>query len=134
MAQKILIAEDERPLSGALQEQFKNAGFDVRAAFDGQEALNILDMEKFDLILLDLLMPKVNGLDVLQNLKNRRNTIPIIVLSNLSDDSEIKKAKDLGATDYFIKSDIALADVLERSKKAMAVKPEIPKGEYGKGI
>lgn len=132
---KILIVDDERPLSQALTDALKKAGFVTKAAFDGQEALNILDMEKFDLILLDLLMPKMNGLDVLTQLKNRRYLTPIIVLSNLGDETEIKKAKELGAVDYFIKSDTPIADVLSHVQKILnQPPPPTSRSEYGKAV
>lgn len=119
MAKKILIVEDERPLNQAMSLELKNAGYEVEAAFDGQEALDFIGTKKYDLILLDLLMPKMNGLDVLMEMKKRNITFPVIVSSNLSDESGIQKAKELGVKDYFIKSDVSLSDIVEAVKKAI---------------
>ncbi|HEY4499867.1 MAG TPA: response regulator, partial [Candidatus Paceibacterota bacterium] len=83
--------------------------------------IQILNKETFDLILLDLVMPKLDGFAVLQWLKGKGIKTPVIVTSNLSQDVDAKRSKELGAVDYFIKSDIPIAEVVERVKKVLKI-------------
>ena len=103
---KILVVEDEKPIARPISLKLKFSGFDVCNAYDGQEALEVLKKETFDLILLDIIMPKMNGFEVLAQLKAQGNKTPIIVISNLSQDEDIEKVKSFGAF-YFVKSNIA---------------------------
>jgi DNA-binding response OmpR family regulator len=116
---KILIAEDERPMARALELKLNGSGFNAKAVGNGEEALQTLEKEKFDLILLDLVMPKVDGFGVLEQLQAKGNTTPIIVLSNLSQEEDAKKAKELGAVDFFIKSDTPIIEIVKIAKKAL---------------
>lgn len=113
---KILIVDDEKPLVRALQLKFSNAGFEVTTASDGVEALEILLKQTFDIVLLDLVMPKKDGFAVLSELKAKGRKMPIIVLSNLSQDEDIKRAKELGAIDYLIKPETSIFDLVARVK------------------
>ena len=109
---KILIAEDERAIAKALELKLKNTGFEVTVALNGQEALDANASAKFDLIVLDLMMPNVDGYQVLEQLQKIGNKVPIVVASNLSLEDDFKKAKMLGARDYFIKSNTSLAELV----------------------
>jgi len=116
----ILIAEDEKLLSKVLKEEFEEAGFKVTAVFNGLEALKELKdkVEDIDLVILDLLMPVVDGFKVLEEMHNDQvyglNSLPVIVLSNLGQDDEIKRAFKFGATDYFVKSQHPISEVVEK--------------------
>lgn len=114
---KILIVEDEKPLSKVLSNKLIFAGFETRNAFDGREALGILEKEKFDLLILDIVMPKIDGYGVLSKLKIMKIKLPVIVISNLSQEEDIRRVKELGAADYIVKSDISLTEIVERVKK-----------------
>ncbi len=116
---KILIVEDERAMAKVLQLKLTKEGFITDTAFDGEVAISALGKEKYDLILLDLVMPKVDGFGVMQWLKNKSIKTPVIITSNLSQDVDAKRSKELGAVDYFIKSDIAISEVVERVKKVL---------------
>jgi CheY-like chemotaxis protein len=111
----ILIAEDDEVLLRALYMLFHKGKYTVASATDGESALTMIGRLKPDLILLDLLMPKMSGFDVLKNVKAEPllKNIPVIVLSNLGDNADIEKAKSLGALDYFVKADTDLA-ILEK--------------------
>jgi len=115
-SKKILIVEDEKAISKALELKLTYEGFDVKTVFNGVEALSLLEKEKFDLILLDLVMPKLDGFGVLEVLKSKGNKIPIIVSSNLSQKEDYQRAKDLGAIDFLIKSDTPVAEVVKKIK------------------
>jgi len=110
----ILVAEDDKALSRILTLKLENEGYEVILALDGQEALNLIKERKPNLVLLDLIMPVKNGFEVLEELQKEKTNTPIIVLSNLGQEEDIKKSKDLGAKDYFIKSEIDLSAVVEK--------------------
>ncbi len=111
--QKILIVEDEKPLAKALSLKLTKSGFEVVEVHDGQEALDQINTTKFDLILTDLVMPKVDGFHFLVEYKNLGLNTPIIVLSNLGQNEDIKKAKELGAFDFLIKASTPLSKIVE---------------------
>ena len=113
---RILLAEDDRFLRKAAETMLKRAGFTVIPAADGEEALRLAREHVPDLMLLDLIMPKMQGFDVLKELKGAPETagIPVSVLSNLGQDSDVQLARERGAHDYIIKSNIALEQLVER--------------------
>lgn len=114
---KILVVEDDQPLARALELKLTNEGFQPRIASDGEEALKILETEKFDLMLLDLILPKKDGFTVLADLKAKSSTMPVIVLSNLGQEADTRKAKELGALNYFIKADTSIAGIISYIKQ-----------------
>ncbi len=116
---KILIAEDEKPMANALMLKLNHVGFEAKIASNGQETLDMLEKEKFDLVLLDLMMPKVDGFGVLAELKNRGDKTPVIITSNLSQEVDSKRALKMGATDYIVKSDTPLVKIIEHVKKIL---------------
>jgi len=113
---KVLIVEDEKPMARALEIKLNNSGYDAKVAFDGQNALDILALEKFEIILLDLVTPRKDGFDVLEEMKTRGNTTPVIISSNLSQPEDIDRAMALGARDYFVKSNTPINKVVEHIK------------------
>lgn len=119
MAKKILIAEDEKPLANALKLKLTKAGFEAVAVFDGLAAIDLLKKEPFDLMILDLIMPKADGFQVLAALKENKISTPVIVLSNLSQPGDEKKSREFGARDFFIKSDTSLAVLLSHVEKIL---------------
>ncbi len=118
---KILIVEDDRSLQNALVEMIGRENFEVTSAFDGEEAMEKLKEEKPDLILLDIILPKKNGYEVLEEIKKGEEikNIPVLILTNLEDIDDVQKALDLGATTFMVKSDFSLKDVLEKIKVAL---------------
>lgn len=116
---KILIAEDEKPLAQALEFKFTRAGFITRNAVNGKEALALMQREKFDLLLLDLIMPKMDGFTVLAEMKKISINVPVIIISNLSQERDKEKARALGACDFFVKSNIPIADVVKYVKSIL---------------
>lgn len=115
----ILIVEDERPLSHALEMKLKAQGFTTKVVMNGQDALNELANGKYHMVLLDLIMPIMDGFGVLEEMKNKKLKVPVIVLSNLGQDEDRTKTKALGAVDYFVKSNTPIAEILERVKSAL---------------
>lgn len=121
MTKTILLAEDDRFLRRAAETKLKQAGFDVRVAVDGEEALTFAREQAPDLMLLDLLMPKRDGLSVLKALKadTATSAIPIVIISNSSKDLEMQNASDLGAVDYWIKSNLSLQELCDRVQRLL---------------
>ena len=116
---RILIAEDEKPLSHALELKLQKEGFVTVVVSNGQEALDAVKKEQFDVLLLDLMMPIVDGFQVLQQIKSMVTTMPtIFVLSNLSQHEDEERVLSLGAKKFFIKSDTALSTIVDEVKNA----------------
>lgn len=116
MAHKILIVEDDSFLQGLATTKLEKDGFSVAAASDSVEADKILQTLTPDVILLDLVLPGVDGFGILKKLRENPATAKthVIVFSNLSEADDIKKAKDLGATEYMVKSNFTLDELSER--------------------
>lgn len=113
---KILVAEDEKALATALQLKLKNAGFIVTVVNDGDAATSELKKGSYDLLLLDLMMPKSDGFAVLATAKENKIKTSIVILSNLSQIDDEKKARALGAVNFFVKSDTPIADLVKYIK------------------
>lgn len=119
ISKKILIIEDENTLASALELKLSRAGFIVRAAYDGEDGLTQLSKEVFDLILLDILIPKINGFGVLKRLNEVHIDTPVIVLSNLGQEKDIQKMNNFGARNFFIKSNTSINVIIEEIKKLL---------------
>lgn len=115
---KIVIVEDEEALARVLKEKFEDEEFEVELAMDGKVALEIIQKTNPDLVLLDLMLPKRDGIEVLRDIKadQELKRLPVIVLSNLDGDEDIKQAIALGAKDYFVKSQHPIKEVVEKVK------------------
>lgn len=117
----ILIVEDEHPIARTLQLKLEHNGFAAVCAANGEEALTILSSTAIDLILLDLVMPIMDGFVVLEELKKKKNTPPIIVLTNLGQDDDAKRCLALGAQEYIIKAETPLADIIGKISHTLGV-------------
>ena len=119
---RILLAEDDRFLRKAAEARLRQHGFTVFTAVDGEEALRVARAEKPDLLLLDLIMPKVQGFEVLRALKQDPATaaIPVIVLSNLGQERDVQQAMELGALAYFIKAHLSLQELVVKVNEVVA--------------
>ncbi len=115
---KILLVEDDAVLSKVIYEELNEAGFETFQAYDGEEGLRMAREKHPDLILLDILLPKKNGFEVLAILKNSPETkaILVVLLTMLGSDDDIKRGLQLGANDYIVKSQHALPEIIERVK------------------
>lgn len=115
---KILLVEDDDALAGVYQTRLQAEGFDIKRVPNGEDALAGALEYQPDLILLDVMMPKVSGFDVLDILRNTPETanMKVVMLTALSQDSDKQRAQSLGADDYLVKSQVVIADVVERIK------------------
>lgn len=111
----ILVVEDEVPMLEAITNKLKNEGFNVLSAKDGEEGYNIAKEEKPDLLMLDIIMPKLDGMGLLKKIRAEKNwgaDVPIIMLSNLSDPEMVSEAAGFGVFDFLVKTDWRLDDVV----------------------
>jgi DNA-binding response OmpR family regulator len=117
-SRKILLVEDDDNLANVYLTRLQAEGFDTKRVPNGEDALSTTLQFRPDLILLDVMMPKVSGFDVLDILRNTPETtnIKVIMLTALSQDSDKARAQQLGADDYLVKSQVVIADVVERIK------------------
>lgn len=115
----ILFIEDEFDLQKTLGECLKQQGYNVIPAMDGETGLRLAQREKPDLILLDIILPRAHGFEVLKQLKENSETkkIPVIILTNLEEIKEVEKAIELGATTYLVKTQYSLEEVVGKIKK-----------------
>jgi DNA-binding response OmpR family regulator len=120
--EKILMMEEDRFLRKIYRNKMKLAGFDFIEATNGVEGLNKVISEKPDLVLLDVILSRKSGFDVLIEMRKNPETrkTPVIILSNLSQESDIKKGLSLGAQEYLVKSEVSLSDVVEKTKEWLA--------------
>ena len=118
---KIMLVEDDVALRDIYTSRFEAEGYDVAVAADGEQALTVAVKEKPDLILLDIMMPKISGFDVLDILRNtpETKTTKIIVMSALSQTADIEKGKNLGADEYLVKSQVTLSEVVDMAKEVL---------------
>jgi len=118
----ILIAEDDLTLRDMYQSRLEAGGYRVLLAANGEEALKVLEQEKPDMLLLDIMMPKINGLDVLEKMKKNPTTkdIPVIILTVLIQDQTRVKGLMSGADDYLIKSETMPGEVVKRIEEVLA--------------
>jgi DNA-binding response OmpR family regulator len=118
---KILFIEDESALQKTFGDILKNKGYEIAKALDGESGLRLAKEERPDLILLDLILPRMDGFNVLKGLKASEETksIPVIILTNLEETEDIQKALELGATTYLVKSSYTLEEVVKKIEKAL---------------
>lgn len=119
MPKKILIIEDETALLYALQSQLSAEGYATMAADDGEKALKLLARERPDAIILDIILPKMDGWALLKKVKSNQETkdIPVIIVSNLSDDASHARGIKLGAKDYLPKINYTTAELVDKIKQ-----------------
>lgn len=118
---KILFIEDDNILQKAVSEVLEKKGFKVISAFDGISGLKMAEKEKPDLILLDLILPKLDGFGVLEKLKKNSETseIPVLVLTNLEDLENLQKVIEMGVKDYLVKSEYSLEELIKKIEETL---------------
>jgi len=118
---KILFIEDEAAVQKTLGESLRKAGYEVQSALDGELGLALAKKGEADLILLDIMLPKLSGLEILERIKQdeKIKDIPVIILTNLENIAEVERAVELGAKTYLVKSNYGLEEVVEKIKKVL---------------
>jgi CheY-like chemotaxis protein len=123
---KIIIVEDEEILRNLLQKKLENEGYEVDVAEDGEQGIRKIRETSFDLILLDIIMPKMGGFDVLEAMQKDENIsdIPVIVVSNSGQPVEIDRAQKLGARDWIVKTEFDPQEVINKVKQQLGTSEE----------
>lgn len=116
MAKKILVVEDEEIMFNLLKRRLEREGYEVYIAEDGEKGLTVMKEVDPDLILLDIIMPKLGGLEVMEKMKEDKSlsSIPVIVISNSGQPVEIDKAQRLGARDWLVKANFDLQEIVDK--------------------
>ncbi len=124
MGENILIVEDDKFLRELISRKLLGEGFKIDEAIDGEEGLKKLQESKPDLILLDLILPGLDGFDVLQRIKDDPGTasIPVLILSNLGQKDEIERGLKLGAVDFLVKAHFTPEEIVQKIKEALQKK------------
>ena len=122
---KVLIVEDDNFFSMILKGRMEKEGFVVRQAFDGEQALAMAREETPDLIVLDLIIPKLSGFEFLENIFSdpQLNRVPVVVASNLGQESDIEKVRQFGVRDYYIKARTSVDDLIKMFKAIVSRGP-----------
>jgi len=122
---KVLLAEDDKFLRDICGTKLIKEGFQVAEAIDGQEVVKVLEKEKPNIVLLDIVLPSVNGFEILGQIRGNANPeiakTPVLMLSNLGQEDDIKKAMELGANDYLIKSNFTTQEITDKIKKTLQI-------------
>lgn len=122
---KILLVEDDEALAAVYKSRLEIEGFDAKIVYNGEEALTAARAYRPDLILLDAMMPKISGFDVLDILRNTPETanIRVVMLTALSQPKDKERAESLGVDDYLVKSQVVIGDVIDRVRHHLGMKP-----------
>ena len=120
-AGKVLLVEDDPPMVKMYSTKLKMEGFEVEIAYDGEEGLKKVEEWKPDLVVLDLMIPKMGGMDVLREIRNdpKIKKVPVLILSNLSQEQDIQLAKQLGVKEFLIKANFTPGQVVEKIKQSL---------------
>lgn len=118
MAKKILLVEDDEMLHGMYTQKFKHQGYEVLSAYNGADGVKLAETDRPDLILLDVIMPKMDGFVALKKIRKNPLTTktPVILLTNLGQEEDVRKGRELGANDYFIKANHTPQEVVDKVK------------------
>ena len=117
MSTKILLAEDELTLAHILKLKLTNGGFDVTVVTNGRELIGEFPRKKYHLVITDLIMPDMNCFEALEKLQAKKHHVPILVISNLGQKEDVDKAISLGATEFLIKTNVSINDIVEKAHK-----------------
>ena len=128
---KVLLVEDDPFLSSLLKNRLQKEGIEITLAEDGEEALNFLKSTKPDLILLDLILPKKSGFEVMEEIRSdpqmQSQKMPIIIISNLGQPEDISRGQALGAIEYFVKAKTSIDELVNKIKDFLKQQPAVDK-------
>lgn len=116
MAKRLLVVDDDEYIRELYEEVLTDAGFTVETAIDGEDGLLKIQKATYDLVLLDIMMPKKDGVEVLRTLRDEKNDVHVLLLTNLAHDPVMKEGKSLGALAYLIKADMTPDQLVDKIK------------------
>ena len=116
---KVLVVEDEKPLARALELKLSHANCQVDVAKTGKEAMGFLQDNSYDMVITDLIMPEMDGFEVIRKARSQTPELKITVLSNLGQESDMKKVRELGVEDYFIKANTPISSIIRHVQEKL---------------
>jgi len=118
---KIVLIEDDQFISEMYVKKFRDENYDVRAAYEGSSGLKLIEKERPDLVLLDIILPGIDGFEVLEKIKHsdKLKDIPVVLLTNLGQSGNVKRGLRLGAEDYIVKAHFTPKEVVDKAKKIL---------------
>ena len=119
---RILIAEDDPVLRGVYEKKFSVNGYSIKTVKNGEEAVEMIEKEEPDILILDINMPVMDGFAVLESYPREERNFPVILLTNFSDKKNQERGEELGANDFFVKSDMTIRKLLDMVEKMMTAK------------
>lgn len=119
---KVLIVEDDKDFLSILKTKFTSEGFSVFTAEDGQEGIGVAEKEKPDLIFTDVLMPKVDGVEMAKKIREVNKDVLIIFLTNIKDADYTKSIEEISKSEYWIKADLRIDDIVAKAKIKLGIK------------
>jgi DNA-binding response OmpR family regulator len=119
MAYKVLIVEDEPAIARVLDLKLKQIGIDTTLLNDGSAALNVINQEDFDCILLDLILPGADGFTILESIREKSKTTKVIIMTNLGQPEDRARVEKLGITAYYVKSEVSISQLAEAVKQVL---------------
>lgn len=119
---KILIVEDEKDLLSFLSDKFLESGFSVLSSQDGESGLLLAENEDPDIIIADVLIPKLNGIDMIKKIREKGINSPVVFLTNFGDADHVSKAIEINNCDYIVKSDVQVDDIIKIVKSKLSIK------------
>jgi DNA-binding response OmpR family regulator len=119
MAYNILIVEDEQAIARVLDLKLKQAGIATTVANAGNQALELVNTQNYDCILLDLILPEVDGFTILEAIRVKNQATKVIVMTNLGQPEDRKRVQDLGVSGYYVKSEMSIANLIESVKQIL---------------
>jgi len=121
---KVLLVEDDEILHNMYKKKFEYEGFTVASAFDGSDGVKMAASDKPDVILMDIIMPKMDGFVAVKKIKKNSaiSNIPIVMLTNLGQEEDVNKGRELGADDYFIKANHTPAEIVKKIRDLLALR------------
>lgn len=118
----IIIADDDAVLRGIYEKKFSVKGYDIRTAKNGEEVIKLIEQQEPDLLILDINMPIMDGFSVLERFPKADRNFPVVLLTNFSDAKNKERGDELGANDFFVKSEMTIRKLLDMVEKLMAAK------------
>jgi DNA-binding response OmpR family regulator len=119
--QKVLVVEDDKDFLSILKIKFADEGIFIVSAEDGEEGISVAEKEKPNLILADILMPKINGIEMIKKIRESDENVSVIFLTNIQDADYTKDIEELGGAEYLIKSELRINDIVEKVKNKLTI-------------
>ncbi len=121
MVKRILVVEDEKAIARVMSLKLRQAGLEVSVAVDGAKAIELLDAETFDCVLLDLILPEKDGFTVLQHIRETNTELKVVILTNLGQPEDRKRLQEMGLEGYYVKSEMSIYNLVSKIQEIVGI-------------